>query len=158
MTTGTSPSRARIRSPETTAGGNALKFYSSLRLDIRRIGAIKERDEVIGNRTRVKVVKNKVAPPFRQAEFDILYGEGISREGEIITLGVAAGVVDKAGAWYSYNGDRIGQGKDNVRQYLKENQQMAKEIEAKVRELALPAISPELIAEKVEKEVEEAEA
>lgn len=121
-------------SPETTTGGNALKFYSSVRLDIRRIGAIKKGDEVIGNETRVKVVKNKVAPPFKQAEFDILYGAGISREGEIIDLGVQAGIVDKAGAWYSYSGTRIGQGKDNVRDYLKEHPEMAFEIENKVRE------------------------
>jgi len=120
--------------PETTTGGNALKFYSSVRLDIRRIGAIKKGDEVVGNETRVKVVKNKVAPPFKQAEFDILYGAGISREGEIIDLGVQAGIVDKAGAWYSYDGTRIGQGKDNVRDYLKEHPQMAFEIENKVRE------------------------
>ena len=120
--------------PETTTGGNALKFYSSVRLDIRRIGAIKKGDEIVGNETRVKVVKNKVAPPFKQAEFDILYGAGISREGEIIDLGVQAGIVDKAGAWYSYDGTRIGQGKDNVREYLKENPQMAFDIENKVRE------------------------
>ncbi|MBV6271658.1 recombinase RecA [Alcaligenaceae bacterium CGII-47] len=122
-------------SPETTSGGNALKFYASVRLDIRRIGAIKKGDEVVGNETRVKVVKNKVAPPFKQVEFDIMYGLGISREGEIIDLGVQAGVVDKAGAWYSYNGERIGQGKDNVREYLKEHQDMAFEIENRVREL-----------------------
>ncbi|WP_397473050.1 recombinase RecA [Pusillimonas sp.] len=120
--------------PETTTGGNALKFYSSVRLDIRRIGAIKKGDEIVGNETRVKVVKNKIAPPFKQAEFDIMYGAGISREGEIIDLGVQAGIVDKAGAWYSYAGTRIGQGKDNVREYLKENPQMAFEIENKVRE------------------------
>ncbi|MFA4912369.1 MAG: recombinase RecA [Alcaligenaceae bacterium] len=120
--------------PETTTGGNALKFYASVRLDIRRIGAIKKGEEVIGNETRVKVVKNKVAPPFKQAEFDILYGAGISREGEIIDLGVKAGVVDKAGAWYSYNGNRIGQGKDNVRDYLKEHREIAVEIENRVRE------------------------
>ncbi|MBB5217206.1 recombinase RecA [Parapusillimonas granuli] len=120
--------------PETTTGGNALKFYSSVRLDIRRIGAIKKGDEVIGNETRVKVVKNKVAPPFKQAEFDIMYGAGISREGEIIDLGVQAGIVDKAGAWFSYNGTRIGQGKDNVREYLKEHPEMAFEIENRVRE------------------------
>ena len=120
--------------PETTTGGNALKFYSSVRLDIRRIGAIKKGDEVIGNETRVKVVKNKVAPPFKQAEFDIMYGAGISREGEIIDLGVQAGIVDKAGAWFSYNGTRIGQGKDNVREYLRENPEMAREIENRVRE------------------------
>ncbi|MFC4274682.1 recombinase RecA [Achromobacter aloeverae] len=120
--------------PETTTGGNALKFYSSVRLDIRRIGSIKKGDEVIGNETRVKVVKNKVSPPFKQAEFDIMYGSGISREGEIIDLGVQAGVVDKSGAWYSYNGDRIGQGKDNVREYLKEHKDVALEIENRVRE------------------------
>ncbi|WP_323017573.1 recombinase RecA [Castellaniella sp.] len=120
--------------PETTTGGNALKFYSSVRLDIRRIGSIKKGDEVVGNETRVKVVKNKVAPPFKQVEFDIMYGAGISREGEIIDLGVQAGIVDKAGAWYSYNGDRIGQGKDNVRDYLKERPALAFEIENKVRE------------------------
>jgi recombination protein RecA len=121
-------------SPETTTGGNALKFYASVRLDIRRIGSIKKGDEVVGNETRVKVVKNKVAPPFKQAEFDIMYGAGISREGEIIDLGVAANVVDKSGAWYSYNGNRIGQGKDNVREYLKEHKELAIEIENRVRE------------------------
>jgi recombination protein RecA len=124
--------------PETTTGGNALKFYSSVRLDIRRIGAIKKADEVIGNQTRVKVVKNKVAPPFRQAEFEILYGQGISREGEIIDLGVQAGIVEKSGAWYSYGGDRIGQGKENARQFLLDNTEVAREIEAKVREKLLP--------------------
>ena len=121
-------------SPETTTGGNALKFYSSVRLDIRRIGSIKKADEIVGNETRVKVVKNKVAPPFKQAEFDIMYGAGISREGEVIDLGVQAGIVDKAGAWYSYNGNRIGQGKDNVREYLKEHPELAFEIENRVRE------------------------
>ncbi|ANN66418.1 recombinase RecA [Bordetella bronchialis] len=120
--------------PETTTGGNALKFYSSVRLDIRRIGSIKKGEEVIGNETRVKVVKNKVSPPFKQAEFDIMYGSGISREGEIIDLGVQAGIVDKSGAWYSYKGDRIGQGKDNVREYLKEHRDMALEIENRIRE------------------------
>lgn len=119
--------------PETTTGGNALKFYSSVRLDIRRTGSIKRGEEVVGNETRVKVVKNKVAPPFKQAEFDIMYGAGISREGEIIDLGVQAGVVEKSGAWYSYNGDRIGQGKDNVREYLRERPALAFEIENKVR-------------------------
>ncbi len=119
--------------PETTTGGNALKFYASVRLDIRRTGAIKKGDEVIGNETRVKVVKNKVAPPFKQAEFEILYGAGISREGEIIDLGVKAGLVEKAGAWYSYAGTRIGQGKDNVRGYLKEHPEIAQEIEAQIR-------------------------
>src|SRR5690625_4871311 len=120
--------------PETTTGGNALKFYSSVRLDIRRIGAVKEGDEVIGSETRVKVVKNKVAPPFKQTEFQILYGTGISREGEVIDLGVQAGVVDKAGSWFSYGDTRIGQGRDNVREYLKANPEMALEIENKVRE------------------------
>jgi len=125
-------------SPETTTGGNALKFYASVRLDIRRTGAIKKGDEVVGNETKVKVVKNKVAPPFKQVMFDILYGEGISREGEIVDLGVQQGVVDKSGAWYSYDGNRIGQGKDNVRNFLKENPKMAAEIEAKIRALLLP--------------------
>jgi recombination protein RecA len=120
--------------PETTTGGNALKFYASVRLDIRRIGAIKKGDEVVGNETRVKVVKNKIAPPFKQAEFDIMYGAGISREGEIIDLGVTAGIVDKAGAWFSYSGERIGQGKDNVREYLREHPAMAIDIENRVRE------------------------
>ncbi len=120
--------------PETTTGGNALKFYASVRLDIRRIGSIKKNDEVIGNETRVKVVKNKVAPPFREAIFDILYGEGISRQGEVIDLGVSAKIVDKAGAWYSYNGERIGQGKDNAREFLRENPDIAREIENRIRE------------------------
>jgi len=122
--------------PETTTGGNALKFYASVRMDIRRIGAIKKGDEVTGSETRVKVVKNKVAPPFRQAEFDILYGEGISREGEILELGVIHKIVEKTGAWYGYNGDRLGQGKDNAREYLKERPEIAKEIEAKIRTAA----------------------
>ena len=125
-------------SPETTTGGNALKFYSSVRLDIRRIGAIKKGDEVIGNQTRVKVVKNKVSPPFKQAEFEILYGEGISRMGEIIDLGVQHGIVDKAGSWYSYGDDRIGQGKENVREFLRNNTPMAEEIEGKIRAKLLP--------------------
>lgn len=120
-------------SPETTTGGNALKFYASVRLDIRRTGAIKKGDEVIGSETRVKVIKNKVAPPFKQAEFDILYGEGISREGEIIELGVNAKFVEKAGSWYSYNGEKIGQGKDNSRDFLKANPAIANEIDAKIR-------------------------
>ena len=119
--------------PETTTGGNALKFYASVRLDIRRIGAIKKGDEILGNETRVKVVKNKVAPPFKKAEFDILYGEGISREGEIVELGVLHNLVEKAGAWYSYNGEKIGQGKDNSREYLKQNPDIANEIELKIR-------------------------
>jgi recombination protein RecA len=121
-------------SPETTTGGNALKFYSSVRLDIRRIGALKKGDEVLGNETRVKVVKNKVAPPFKQTEFDIIYNEGISKEGELVDMGVAAGLVDKAGAWYSYNGDRIGQGKDNSRTFLKEHPEIAQDIEARIRQ------------------------
>ena len=125
-------------SPETTTGGNALKFYSSVRLDIRRIGAIKKGDEVIGNQTRVKVVKNKVSPPFKLAEFEILYGEGISREGEIIELGVQHGLIDKAGSWYSYGSDRIGQGKENVREFLRSNPDVAAEVEHKIREKLLP--------------------
>jgi len=120
-------------SPETTTGGNALKFYASVRLDIRRIGAVKKGEEVIGSETRVKVVKNKVAPPFRQAEFEILYGEGSSREGEIIELGVAQNLIDKSGAWYSYKGDRIGQGKENVRQFLRDNPAIANEIDTELR-------------------------
>jgi recombination protein RecA len=128
--------------PETTTGGNALKFYSSVRMDIRRIGAIKKGDEIIGNETRVKVVKNKMAPPFKQAEFQILYGEGISREGEIIDMGVKHGFVDKAGAWYSYNGERIGQGKENVREFLKQNPDIAAEIEGKIRAELLGSSKP----------------
>ena len=119
--------------PETTTGGNALKFYASVRLDIRRTGSIKKGDEVIGNETKVKVVKNKVAPPFRAAEFDILYGEGISREGEILDLGASSNVVEKSGAWYSYGGERIGQGKDNAREFLRERPEVALDIENKVR-------------------------
>ena len=122
--------------PETTTGGNALKFYASVRIDIRRIGSIKKGDEVIGSETRVKIVKNKVAPPFKQAEFDILYGEGISREGEVLEIGVNLGVLEKSGAWYIYNGDRLGQGKDNSRDFLKENPALAREIEGKIREKA----------------------
>ena len=129
--------------PETTTGGNALKFYSSVRLDIRRIGTIKKGDEVIGNETRVKVVKNKVAPPFRVAEFDILYGAGISREGEIIDLGVAQGLIEKSGTWYSYQGDRIGQGRDNVRQFLKEHSEVAQAIDAGIREKLLAPLASE---------------
>ncbi|MCU7834407.1 MAG: recombinase RecA [gamma proteobacterium symbiont of Taylorina sp.] len=125
--------------PETTTGGNALKFYASVRLDIRRIGAIKKGDEILGNETRVKVVKNKVAPPFKQAEFDILYGEGISKMGEIISIGVKQGLIDKAGAWYSYNGEKIGQGKEKVRQYLQENPDIANKIESKIRAELLPS-------------------
>ena len=129
-------------SPETTTGGNALKFYASVRLDIRRIGAIKKGDEVIGNQTRVKVVKNKLAPPFRSCEFEIIYGKGISREGELIDLGVVHGIVDKAGAWYSYNGDRIGQGRETVRDYLKDNPDIAEAIYAAIREKMLPTQEP----------------
>jgi len=125
-------------SPETTTGGNALKFYASVRLDIRRIGSIKKGDEVLGNETRVKVVKNKVAPPFRQAEFAILYGEGVSREGEIIELGVGQGLIEKSGAWYSYNGDRIGQGRENVRTFLKDNPDISRHIESQIRAALLP--------------------
>jgi recombination protein RecA len=129
-------------SPETTTGGNALKFYASVRLDIRRIGAVKKGDEVIGSETRVKVVKNKVAPPFRQTEFEILYGEGTSREGEIIELGVRENLIDKSGAWYSYNGDRIGQGKENVRQFLKDNPAIANEIDQQLRARLLVSAKP----------------
>ena len=134
-------------SPETTTGGNALKFYASVRLDIRRIGSIKKGDEVIGNETRVKVVKNKVASPFKTAEFDILYGEGISRLGEVLDLGVAGHIVEKAGAWYAYNGEKIGQGRDNSREFLKENPDLAIEIENKVREsLGIPPVQPTVAA------------
>jgi recombination protein RecA len=125
--------------PETTTGGNALKFYASVRLDIRRIGAIKVGDEVVGNQTRVKVVKNKVAPPFREAEFEILYGQGISREGEIIELGVAHNLIEKSGSWYAYKGERIGQGKDNVRNYLQQHPETAREIENVIRAKLMPA-------------------
>ena len=120
-------------SPETTTGGNALKFYASVRLDIRRIGQIKERDEVVGNQTRVKVVKNKLAPPFRQVEFDIMYGEGISKTGELVDLGVKAGIVEKSGAWFSYDSQRLGQGRENAKQFLKENPDVANAIEAAIR-------------------------
>jgi recombination protein RecA len=120
-------------SPETTTGGNALKFYASVRLDIRRIGAIKNRDEVVGNQTRVKVVKNKVAPPFKQVEFDIMYGEGISKTGELVDLGVKANVVEKSGAWFSYNGERLGQGRENAKEFLKGNPDLAAEIERAIR-------------------------
>ncbi len=134
-------------SPETTTGGNALKFYSSVRLDIRRTGSIKKGDEVLGNETRVKVVKNKMAPPFKQADFEILYGEGISREGEIIDMGVSQSLIEKSGAWYSYNGERIGQGKDNARQYLRNNPEIAAEIESRLREQVLGASAGEAEAE-----------
>jgi len=137
-------------SPETTTGGNALKFYASVRLDIRRIGSIKRGDEVVGNETRVKVVKNKVAPPFKQVEFDILYGEGISREGELIDLGVKNKIVEKSGAWYSYAGDRIGQGRDNVREYLKQHKDVAQAIDSQIRELLLGKKTEEPEAEEVE--------
>jgi recombination protein RecA len=122
--------------PETTSGGNALKFYASVRLDIRRIGAIKERDEVVGNQTRVKVVKNKVAPPFKQVEFDIMYGEGISKTGELVDLGVKAGIVEKSGAWFSFDSERIGQGRENAKTYLKEHPEIAEKIERAVRQSA----------------------
>ena len=145
-------------SPETTTGGNALKFYSSVRMDIRRIGAVKRGDEIVGNETRVKVVKNKMAPPFRQTEFEILYGEGTSREGEVIDLGVANGLVDKAGAWYSYNGERVGQGKENVRQHLKENPGIADEIDVALRDMLLPKPGGAADADKPEAELEEEEA
>jgi recombination protein RecA len=125
-------------SPETTSGGNALKFYSSVRLDIRRIGAIKKGDEIVGNQTRVKVVKNKVSPPFKQAEFEILYGHGVSREGELIDMGVEHNLVEKSGSWYSYNGERIGQGKENVRAHMLEHPEMSAEIDRKLREILLP--------------------
>jgi recombination protein RecA len=130
-------------SPETTTGGNALKFYASVRLDIRRIGAIKDRDEVVGNQTRVKVVKNKLAPPFKQVEFDIMYGEGVSKMGELVDLGVKAGVVEKSGAWFSYDSQRIGQGRENAKTFLKQNPDMASRIEAAIRQNA------GLIAEKI---------
>ncbi len=120
-------------SPETTTGGNALKFYASVRLDIRRIGAIKNKDEIVGNQTRVKVVKNKMAPPFRQVEFDIMYGEGISKLGELIDLGVAANLVDKAGSWFSYDGQRVGQGRENVKKFLRENPEIAEKLEHEIR-------------------------
>ncbi|HJP37219.1 MAG TPA: DNA recombination/repair protein RecA, partial [Gammaproteobacteria bacterium] len=142
--------------PETTTGGNALKFYSSVRLDIRRTGSLKRGDEVIGNETRVKVVKNKVAPPFKQANFDILYNEGISLESELIELGVAHGFIEKTGAWYSYKGERLGQGKDNVRLFLKENEEMAAELDAAIRAQALPEV--EAVEKDSEEESLEAEA
>lgn len=148
--------------PETTTGGNALKFYSSVRLDIRRIGAVKQGDEVVGNETRVKVVKNKVAPPFKQAEFQIMYGQGIYRMGEIIDLGVQQGLVDKSGAWYAYNGDKIGQGKANAANYLKENPAVADEIEQAIRDQLLPKFKPaengEAAAAAIDPEEQETEA
>ncbi|MBX9609865.1 MAG: recombinase RecA [Gammaproteobacteria bacterium] len=142
--------------PETTTGGNALKFYASVRLDIRRIGSLKRGEEIIGNETRVKVVKNKVAPPFRQATFDILYNEGVSRESELIELGVEHGFVDKTGAWYSYKGDRMGQGKDNVRLFLKDNPAVASEIEASIRAAAISAGAGKAVVEDDLDELEEA--
>ena len=145
-------------SPETTTGGNALKFYCSVRMDIRRIGAIKRGDEIVGNETRVKVIKNKMAPPFRQTEFEILYGEGVSREGELIDLGVQNGLVDKAGAWYSYNGDRIGQGKENVRKHMLENPDMADEIDTKLREMLLTKKAPKVKKEEESEDEVAAEA
>jgi recombination protein RecA len=135
-------------SPEVTTGGNALKFYASVRLDIRRVGSIKERDEVVGNQTRVKVVKNKLAPPFKQVEFDIMYGEGVSKMGELIDLGVKAGVVEKSGAWFSYDSQRVGQGRENAKAFLRQNPDMAARIEAAIRQNA------GLIAEKILGEVE----
>jgi recombination protein RecA len=138
-------------SPETTTGGNALKFYASVRLDIRRTGTIKKGEEAIGNETKVKVVKNKVSPPFKTAEFDIMFGEGISREGEIIDMGVNFRILEKSGAWYAYNGEKIGQGRDNAREFLRENPELAREIENKIREqigiVALPAAAGEEEAE-----------
>jgi recombination protein RecA len=149
-------------SPETTTGGNALKFYASVRLDIRRIGTIKKGDEAIGNETKVKVVKNKVSPPFKTAEFDILFGEGISREGEIIDMGVNAKILDKSGAWYAYNGEKIGQGRDNAREFLRENPELSREIENKVREsLGIPLLAADAdapAAEKAEKPAKAAKA
>jgi len=137
--------------PETTTGGNALKFYSSVRLDIRRIGAIKKGEEIVGNETRVKVVKNKVAPPFKEAEFEILYGEGISKLGEIVHYGVELNLIEKSGAWYSYNGEKIGQGKENAKQYLLEHQEIAEELEEQIRAQLLPTV----VEHEEELEVEE---
>ena len=142
------------QSPEVTTGGNALKFYASVRLDIRRIGAIKKGDEIIGNQTKIKVVKNKMAPPFKQVLTEILYGEGISREGELIDMGVDAKLLDKAGAWYSYGDERIGQGKENARQYLKDNPAVAQRLEAAVREKLLPVVA----APRDKSEAEDADA
>jgi recombination protein RecA len=144
-------------SPETTSGGNALKFYASVRLDIRRIGMIKERDEVIGNQTRVKVVKNKVAPPFKQVEFDIMYGEGVSKVGEIIDLGVKAGVVEKSGSWFSYDSQRIGQGRENAKAFLKANPDIANKIEAAVRSNS-GVLAEKILAGEEEEEDDAAEA
>jgi recombination protein RecA len=141
--------------PETTTGGNALKFYSSVRMDIRRIGAIKEKEEIVGNQTRVKVVKNKVAPPFRQVEFDIMYGEGISKTGELIDMGGKANIIEKSGSWFSYNGERIGQGRENAKQYLKDNPKIAAEIEKKIRDNA-GVITQAIKTEPTEMEEEDA--
>jgi recombination protein RecA len=135
-------------SPETTTGGNALKFYSTVRLDIRRIGALKDREEIVGNQTRVKVVKNKVAPPFKTVEFDILYGKGISKKGEIIDIGVEAGIIEKSGTWYSYEGERMGQGRENVKTFLEENPDISAAIEIAVRESAGLKIDQALIKDK----------
>lgn len=142
--------------PETTSGGNALKFYASVRLDIRRIGAIKDRDEVVGNQTKVKVVKNKVAPPFRQVEFDIMYGEGISKMGELIDLGVKAGIVEKSGAWFSYDSQRLGQGRENAKQFLRDNPDAAEEIEASIRQNA-GLIAEQILEGEPEKDVDDTE-
>ena len=141
--------------PETTSGGNALKFYASVRLDIRRIGAIKDRDDIVGNQTRVKVVKNKVAPPFRVVEFDIMYGEGISKTGELLDLGVNANIVEKAGAWFSYNGERIGQGRENAKKFLRENSEVAATIENAVRENAGLVAEAMLVGPESEEEADE---
>ena len=151
--------------PETTTGGNALKFYASVRMDIRRIGQIKDKEEITGNQTRVKIVKNKVAPPFRQVEFDIMYGEGISKVGEILDLGTKAGVIEKAGAWYSWNEQRIGQGRENAKQFLKENPAAAHEIEQAIRQnsglanslMAVPGGESESVGEGTEADLAEAE-
>ena len=135
-------------SPETTTGGNALKFYSTVRLDIRRIGALKDREDIVGNQTRVKVVKNKVAPPFKTVEFDILYGKGISKKGEIIDIGVEAGIIEKSGTWYSYEGERMGQGRENVKTFLEENPDISAAIEISIRESAGLKIDPSLVKDK----------
>ena len=141
--------------PETTSGGNALKFYASVRLDIRRIGAIKDREDIVGNQTRVKVVKNKVAPPFRVVEFDIMYGEGISKTGELLDLGVNANIVEKAGAWFSYNGERIGQGRENAKMFLRENPTVANTIENAVRENAGLVAEAMLVGPEVDDDIED---
>jgi recombination protein RecA len=145
-------------SPETTSGGNALKFYASVRLDIRRIGQIKDRDEVVGNQTRVKVVKNKVAPPFKVVEFDIMYGEGISKMGELLDLGVNAGIVEKSGAWFSYGDQRVGQGRENAKTFFKENPEVADEIERRIRENAGILSEAMLKGETADKDEAEADA